>query len=168
MKIIPYNQLLLRIFDVPVLLYQHNYDIEPSKALPISDNLDLKVFLQVNQDNPKEIKVSILLQTLEKGKSELDFTALCSAFFHSQIPFPVESGELTKEQKKLLLTALSTTYSTFRGFLLCKLPIKIDRAGTENPVSIIPLLSLDKLLEALKEGNSEAISIQEMKKKNTK
>jgi len=157
MKITPFNHLLLRIFDVPIFLYQNNYDLEPSEALPVSDNLDLKAFLQVRQDNPNEIKISMLLQTLEKGKSVLDFTALCTAFFRSEIPFPIDFKEFTKEQKRILFTALSTTFSTFRGFLLCKLPLVIDHAGTENPRNIIPLVPLNELLDALEEGNNEAI-----------
>jgi len=166
MKLEPFSQLLLRIFDVPIFFYQSNYDLNPSKVLPISSNLDLKAFLQVKENDPKEIKVSMLLQTLEKGKSALDFTALCTAFFYSEIPFPTESKELTKEQKRILLTALSATFSTFRGFLLCKLPIGIDHPETGDPKNIIPLVPLDKLLDALEEGNDEVIdSLQNTERK---
>lgn len=165
MKIRPFNQLLLRIFDVPIFYYQNNYELEASETLPISENLDLKAFLQVRNDNPNEFRVSMLLQTLERKKSALDFMALSTAFFHSEIPFPVDSEEFTQEQKRLLLTALSTTFSTLRGYLLGKLPIVLDGAGTENPRNIIPLVSLNELLEALKEGNLEAIDYIEKVKK---
>ena len=97
MKIRPFNQLLLRIFDVPIFYYQNNYDLEPEETLPISENLDLKAFLQVKDDNPHEFRVSMLLQTLERKKSALDFTALGIAFFYSEIPFPVDFDEFTEK-----------------------------------------------------------------------
>ncbi len=168
MKIRPFKQLLLRTFDVPIFYYQNNYDLEPEETLPISENLDLKAFLQVKDDNPHEFRVSMLLQTLERKKSALDFTALGIAFFYSEIPFPVDFDEFTQEQKGLLLTALSTTFSTLRGYLLGKLPIVLDDARTENPRNIIPLVSLSELLEALKEGNREVIDyIEKVKEENS-
>jgi hypothetical protein len=161
MKVTPFNRMLLRMFDVPIFFYKNNYDVVPNEALPISNNLDLKAFLRIKQDNPNEIMIHMLLQTLEKEKSQLDFTALSSAFFRSEIPFPQDQelnlGNLTKEQKGILLTALSVTYSTLRGFLLCKLPLGIDNAGTDDPRNIIPLIPLEELLKALEEGSEEIL-----------
>ena len=140
MKINSFKALQLKKFETPFLMCKKNL-LQDEKAVPLEENLNFKVFIQPKKEDESEFRVALILETAEKNKSQIDFVVFSLFFFKADIPI---TGDDEKENR-YIITALSISYSTLRGYLFQKMP----------EIGLLPLISIQDLREVLIEGMEE-------------
>ncbi len=141
MKITPYQQMLLENFYIEKFCFKVNRNIYKDNAVPIYKNLDLKIEIYRESNDNKKVKVIMFINTSEKSKSIIDFEVEAHSLF-----FIKDEKEC---EKRLLITMIMVTYSTLRGFLMERLPIKREKIKGHMYTVIPPLISTEDLLNAI-------------------